>query len=302
MRRFKRLVYAWVSRKYLAGCSNYNSLEVRRGCRTKLQGRSVFAKNRIPHAPGQVFFWPGTARKFAREHGFPLVIKPNVSGFSRGSYFPIHSMRELYRAIFWAKCWWPTTVVERYLSGANYRVLAGRDGIVSAIRRYPPTVAGNGIDSIGALIDAENRIRADMGLHPVMYPAQKSGKVLRHLARQGMNFASIPEKGQRVELFHRVALSTGGVVETIDKSRVHEDNRRLFVEIVELFDANLLGIDAIFEKGIDIAHTEQECIVLEVNSRPYIKMHHYPRWGEKEDFSADLSKLDELVIEDRDIY
>ncbi len=302
MKRLKRLVYAWVSRKYLAGCSNYNSLTVRRGCRTKLQGREVFAKNRIPHAPGRVFFWPGEARKFAREYGFPLVIKPNVSGFSRGSHFPIGSMRELYRAIFWAKFWWPTTVVEQYLSGANYRVLSCRDSIVSVIRRYPPTVEGNGIDSIEALIDAENRIRAEMQLHPVMYPIQKSNKVLRHLSGQGMTFASIPEKGQRVELFHRVALATGGVVETIDMSLVHERNRRLFMDIVSLFDANLLGIDAIFEKGIGIPYTEQECILLEVNSRPYIKMHHYPRWGEREDFSATLSKLDELVIEDRDTY
>lgn len=302
MKRLKQLIYAWVSRKYLAGCSNYNSLAVRRGCRTKLQGRIVFAKNRIPHAPGRVFFWPREARKFAREQGFPLVIKPNVSGFSRGSYFPINSMGEMYKAIFWAKFWWPTTVVEGYLLGANYRVLSCRDSITSVIRRYPPTVRGNGIDSIETLIDAENRIRADMKLHPVMYPIQKSGKLLKHLARQGMTFASIPEKGRLVELFHRVALATGGVVETIDKSLVHEKNRQLFMKVVDLFDANLLGIDAIFEKGIGIPYTEQKCILLEVNSRPYIKMHHYPRWGEREDFSSALSRLDKLVIEDGDTY
>jgi len=152
------------------GCSNYNTVEVRRGCRSKAQGRAIFEKNNVPHARGKVFFWPWSAVRFAKQHGFPLVIKPNVSGYSRGSYFPIKTMGELYRAMFWAKVWWPTTIIEQYLLGSNYRVLTRDTGLVSVIRRYSPFVIGNGKDTINSLIDEENQVRKEMNLYPTIFP------------------------------------------------------------------------------------------------------------------------------------
>ena len=302
MRKIKAWVYAWISEKYMHGCSNYNTLEVRKGCRSKAQGRAVFEKNNVPHARGMIFLWPWKAHAFAKQHGFPLVIKPNVSGYSRGSYFPINSYKELYRAIFWAKVWWPTTVIEQYLKGANYRVLTERNGFISVIRRYPPFIVGNGIDTIDTLIDQENQIRKEMELHPTIFPISKNEKAQRHLRKQGLSMSSIPEKGQEVEIFHRVALAPGGVVETIDQATIPEENKLLFTNVVKMFGANVLGVDVIFEKGIEVPYTEQKCILIEVNSRPYIKMHYYPRYGKKQDFSAALAALDELEIVDKDIF
>ena len=291
MRQLKAMVYGWISEKYMHGCSNYNTLEVRKSCRSKAQGRAVFAKHGFPHARGKVFFWPWTAWRFAREHGFPLVIKPNVSGYSRGSYFPINTRSELNRAMFWARAWWPTTIIEQYLLGSNYRVLATPDDLVSVIRRYPPFVDGNGIDSIDTLIDRENSVREEMQLHPTIFPLNKGDKVVNYLRKNGLTLASVPADGERVYLYHRVALAPGGVVETIDRSTIPEQNRALFNSVVKSFDANVLGIDVIFEKGIEVPFDQQRCILIEVNSRPYIKMHHYPRYGGKEDFSEKLAEL-----------
>lgn len=302
MRKLKSMVYAWISEKYMHGCSNYNSLEVRKGCRSKAQGRAVFERNGVPHARGQIFFWPWTAARFAEEYGYPVVIKPNVSGYSRGSYFPIRNKSELYKAIFWAKFWWPKTVIEQYLLGANYRVLTARDSLVSVIRRYPPFVIGNGIDSIHKLINDENSVRKKMELHPVIFPISISDDVVKHLAKEGRTLDSVPAEGEQIELFHRVALAPGGVIETIDRETIPEENRKLFQDVVAMFGANVLGIDVIFEKGIETAYDQQKCIFIEVNSRPYIKMHYYPRYGEKEDFSAALAELDKLEIQDKDIF
>lgn len=302
MRKLKALVYAWVSERYMHGCSNYNSLEVRKGCRSKAQGRAIFAKNGVPYAKGMVFFWPWTARKFARQHGFPLVIKPNVSGYSRGSYFPINNFAELYSAIFWAKGWWPNTIIEQYLLGANYRVLTTKDNLVSVIRRCPSFVVGNGKDTIETLIDEENKIRKKMQLHPTIFPVSKGEKIVKYLKKQNLRFDSVLEDGRRVDLFHRVALAPGGVIETIDQSTIPNDNKKLFMDVVSMFGANVLGIDVIFEKGIETSFQKQKCIFIEVNSRPYIKMHNYPRYGEAEDFSAHLAKLDDLEVSDKDIF
>ncbi|MCY4226906.1 MAG: cyanophycin synthetase [Gammaproteobacteria bacterium] len=302
MRKLNSLIYAWISNRYMHDCSNYNTLAVRKSCRSKVLCRKHFEKHSFPHAAGMSFLWPWQAHCFARKHGFPVVIKPNVSGYSRGSYFPIASMKELYKAIFWAKAWWPTTIIEKYLLGANYRVLVDRENLISVIRRYPPYVIGNGQHTVAELIDEENRIRDEMQPAPTVYPISKSSRVQMHLKKQGLGFSSIPDEGQQVLLFHRVALATGGIVETIDQTQIPQVNKRFFTEVVQSFDANVLGIDVIFERGIEEPYTDQECILVEVNSRPYIKMHHYPRYGKKQDFSKALALLDALDIPDRDIF
>ena len=302
MRKLKALVYAWISEKYMQGCSNYNSVEVRRGCRSKAQGRAIFADNNVPHARGLIFFWPWTAHAFAKEHGFPLVIKPNVSGYSRGSYFPINDFKSLYKAIFLAKLWWPTTVIEQYLQGSNYRVLTTNHGIISVIRRYSPFVIGNGKDTISKLIDAENIVRQEMKLHPTIYPLAKSDQVVGHLKKQRLSLQSVPADGESIELFHRVALAPGGVVEIIEQSTIPDANKALFQNVVTMFGANVLGIDVIFEKGIETDYREQECIFIEVNSRPYMKMHHHPRYGEVENLEPFMAELDSIYIQDKDIF
>lgn len=284
------------------GCSNYNSLAVRRSCRSKEQARNKFSEHDIPHAKGAIFLNPWTAHRFAREHGFPLCIKPNVSGFSRGSHFPINNYRELWRAALWVKVWWPTSVVEQYLLGRNYRVLATRDDLASVIRRYPPFVDGNGNDDISKLIDAENDARKQLQLYPTIHPINKSGQVRQYLGRQGKSLQTTPADGERVYLFNRVALAPGGVVETVDRASIPKENEILFKRIVEVFDATVLGIDVIFEKGIECPYTEQRCIFLEVNSRPYMKMHDVPRYGAREDLSGFYASMDKLVVADSDIF
>ena len=302
VRRAKGALYAWVSRKYMAGCTNYNPLEVRRGSRSKRQAREMFAARDLPHAKGRIFTDPRDALAFGDEHGYPLVVKPNVGGFSRGSHFPIRDRKELLRAAIAVKAWWPTSVVEQYLEGANYRVLATGDEIVSVIRRYPPHVDGDGASPIAALIDRENAVRESMGLYPVIHPIEKSADVRRHLARTGRTLDTVPADGERVTLFHRVALAPGGTVETIDRATLPEENARLFTDVVRAFEANLFGVDVIFERGIEEPWTAQRTILLEVNSRPYTAMHAVPRRGEPDDLSAFHARMEALGVRDTDTF
>ena len=302
MKLLNKILYAWIDKLFLSGCSSYNSLEVRKSSRSKLQARTVFAQNDIPHAQGTIFLSPEQAYRFARQYGFPLVIKPNVSGFSRGSYFPITTFAELWKAALLAKIWWPYSVIETYLEGANYRVTVANGKIMSVIRRYPPFVDGDDTATISELIDRENAVRKEMQLYPVMHPIPKDRKIVRYIKKKGLTLASIPGSGERVILYNRIALAPGGVVEVLDKETVPEANNQLFLKILELFKANIFGIDAIFEHGIEKSYKEQKCIFLEVNSRPYLKMHDYPRYGEKEDLAHFFEELDKSEISNADIF
>jgi D-alanine-D-alanine ligase-like ATP-grasp enzyme len=302
MAALKKLIYSWVDKKFLNGCSTYNTLETRKSCRSKAQAREAFATHGIPHAKGTIFWGPFKALSFAKEHGFPICIKPNVSGFSRGSHFPIRDYKELISAILAVKVWWPTSVIEEYLEGRNYRIAVVKNDIMSLIRRYPPFVDGDGTSTISELIDKENAVRKEMNLYPVMHSISKSTQVERYLKKQNLTLESVPAKGQRVTVFNRVALAPGGIIETLDKESMHPENRELFLKLLPVFNANVLGIDAIFEKGIEHSYKEQKAIFLEVNSRPYMKMHDYPRYGEKQDLSSYYQELEKLDIKQVDIF
>ena len=298
----KRRLYAKISKKFMSGCSNYNSLNVRRGCRSKKQARDTFAANNVPHAKGKIIFGPLAAYRFVEEHGFPVVIKPNVSGFSRGSYFPIENHQQLFKALLLAKIWWPTTVIEQYLEGKNYRVVVIEGEIMSVIERFPPKVLGNGIDTIRQLVKTENKVRQEMGLFPTIHPILESDQTIKHLAKQNLTFDSIPRLDQSITLFYRIALAPGGTVNTVDKATIPEENKALFLKVLSSFNANILGIDIIMEQGIDVPHDQQKSILLEVNSRPYLKMHDVPREGLREDLSEYYKKLDNLTIAQADTF
>ena len=300
--KLKKVIYAWISKTFMDGCSNYNSLRVRKSCRSKEQAREKFQEGGIKHAQGLIFLNPFKAIKFAQQYGFPLVIKPNVSGFSRGSHFPINNYKALWKAIFLAKLWWPFTVVEQYLQGHNYRVVVANGKIMSVLERYAPFVIGDGKSTIEQLIDKENMLRKEMGLYPCMSPLQKGKQTLSFLKKSGYHLQTVPAKSENVTLFYRISLAPGGVVEVIEKSVLPEGNQTLFKDVLKLFDANILGIDVIMEKGIEIDHNEQKYIFLEVNSRPYLKMHGYPRYGKAEDLSIHFDELDKLEINQSDIY
>ena len=298
----KRWIYSGIEANFLGGCSNYNSLKTRKSCRSKKQARQMFAGHGIPHAKGAVFYGPLTPFRFVREHGFPVVVKPNVGGFSRGSHFPITSYWELFKAVVLVKIWWPSSVIETYLKGKNYRIVLVREGIMSVIRRYPPFVVGDGRASISELIDRENLARKQLGLLPVIHTIRKNAGIARYLKKQGLSFSSVPGKGERITLYNRISLAPGGVVETLEPGQVHEKNRVLLEKILPLFNANILGVDAIFEKGIDHPYTDQRAIFLEVNSRPYLKMHDYPRYGEKQNLTRFYNNLNGLAVDQKDIF
>jgi D-alanine-D-alanine ligase-like ATP-grasp enzyme len=302
MKSLKQIIYSWVDKNFLGGCSNYNSLSTRKSCRSKEQARNMFANNKIPYAKGEIFYGPVTPFRFVKKHGFPVVIKPNVSGFSRGSHFPINSYYDLFKAILLVKIWWPSSVIEQYLKGKNYRVVVVKDEIMSIIRRYPPYITGDGRLTIEELIDQENKIRKKMKLDPIIHKIKKNYMIARFLKKKNLSFLSVPQKGKMVTLYNRISLAPGGIIETLDNANMHEANKELFLKILPFFNANILGIDAIFEKGIDIAYTDQRVIFLEVNSRPYLQMHHNPRYGKKQNLSHFYDILNQLKIQENDIY
>lgn len=285
------------------GCSDYNSLNVRRSCRTKEQGKLVFDKLGIPTAKSQMFYLPFAAFAFVKKHGFPVCVKPDVSGYSRGSHFPITNNWQLLRACIMVKIWWPKSIIETYLSGRNYRIVTIKGEVMSIIQRYPPSIVGNGSDNIATLITEENNTRLAMKLSPTIKQIPENNKAIKkHLKLSNLDFSSVPEKDELVYLHHKIALKLGSTVEIIDKTTITESNLQLLQKILNHFNANILGIDVICEESVATDFEKQRCIFLEVNSRPYLRMHDVPRYGKKEDLSACYEKLDKLEVKNQGTF
>ncbi len=298
----KYWLHQFLSRFFLSGCSDYNPLKIRRACRSKAQARMAFKENNFPYAQGEIFINPISAFKFAKKNGFPLVVKPNVGGFSRGAYFPINTYMQLAKASLSVKKWWLVSIVEKYLLGKNYRIVMTKFGVMSILRRYPPFVIGDNVSDIDKLIDNENQVRKKMDLLPIIKPIPKNLAIKQYLKKQQMNLSSIPNVGQKVYLHHKISLKLGSSVEVIDKKILTKQNRQDLKKILNFFDANILGIDVICKQGIEIDFNAQVCIFLELNSRPFLAMHNKPRYGKSEDLSIFYHQLDKIQIFDHGEY
>lgn len=286
------MFYKFISKYFLSGCSDYNSLLVRQSCRAKGQGKKAFAKLGVPSAKSALFISPLTAFSFVKKHGFPVVIKPNIGGFSRGAHFPITNYKQLLFASIAVKIWWHKSIIEQYLSGENYRIVVIKERIMSVILRHPPLIVGDGKQTISALIDDENIIREQMGILPIMAYIPKNRAIKQHLSAQNLSLNSVPKQDETIVLHHKIAINLGSVVEIVDKNELSANNKAMLFDILNHFNANILGIDVICTQGLSVDFSNQNCIFLEVNSRPFLSMHDAPRYGEKEDLSDFYRQLD----------
>lgn len=298
----KRYIYKLISKYFLSGCSQYNSLSSRRKCRSKQQAKKCFKQLNIPSAKSLLFYNPFSTLFFVKKYGFPVVIKPNIGGFSRGVYFPINNYWQLLSASFLVKIWWHSSIIEQYLAGNNYRIVVLKNDIMAIVRRHPPFVIGNGYDSISTLIDTENLVRQQMGLLPTMANIPKNHPIKQYLRKQQLTLSSIIAKDTQINLHHKIALELGSIVEVIPKEQLTKANCEVLFNITNYFNANILGIDVICEQELNINFSEQKCIFLEVNSRPFLSMHDVPRYGKKEDLSPYYQKLEQYNTNKKDIF
>jgi D-alanine-D-alanine ligase-like ATP-grasp enzyme len=298
----KQFIYQFLSKYFLSDCSAYNSLKVRQNCRSKKQARSCFEQLKIPYAKGKIFINPLNVFSFVKKYHFPVVIKPNVGGFSRGAYFPIKTKWQLFKASIGVKKWWFSSVIEQYLEGKNYRIVVIKDEVMAIVRRYPPFVIGDGMQSINELINEENQLRQTMKLTPEVKLIPKNRAIKKHLKQHYYSFETVLKKQQKFYLHPKISLKLGSVVEVIKKEDLSENNKKTLLNILNFFDANILGIDVICKKDLSEDFNQQECIFLEVNSRPYLKMHDFPRYGKAEDLSLFYHQLDRLNINDKETF
>lgn len=243
--------------------------------------KELFVKAGLPHPEGDVFRDYVSALQYVRSIiGFPVVVKPSSGSLSRHTTCNIKTERELERAIQIAKKICKEFVVEKFVRGDVHRVTLVNGEVAAACSREPPNVVGDGTHSIRELIEIKNqdprrgRVRQkNVTLHRITV-SQRTTSLLN---AQNVHLDSVLSENRKIYLHDKVILAGGADIhDTTDV--MHPQNHLLFKKVSALLSARVIGIDFI-ASDISKPYYEQECAVIEVNSLPYIDMHHYPVTG-----------------------
>ncbi len=210
--------------------------------------------------------------------GYPLVIKPIDGNHGRGITVDIQNYEEALVAFHAAKEVSRRVIVEKYITGEDYRLLVINNVLVAAAKRTPAHVIGDGKSTVRELVDKVNEDpRRGYGHENVltMITINDLTKTILHDA--GYTEDSVIPEGEMLVLKDTANLSTGGTAEDVTDI-VHPANVAMAERISKIIDLDICGID-VMTSDISKPLSETGGAVLEVNAGPGFRMHLAPTTG-----------------------
>jgi cyanophycin synthetase len=248
--------------------SEHDSLTGARLAQDKFLSNQLLLRLGLPGVVHHVAADARTAARFARDIGYPVVVKPADQGKGRGITANVVDEAELMAAFARAREHSERgVIVERHVAGEDHRlaVFAGR--FRWAARRAPPRIVGDGRHTVAQLIDSENRQRTDADVAAGYVTRLALDADMRAvLAKQGLAVDDTPAPGRVVALRAIANTATGGTVTDCTAS-IHPDNRELAEAIARGLRLDAVGID-FMTPDITRSWRDVECAVLEVNRTP----------------------------------
>ena len=212
--------------------------------------------------------------------GFPLVLKPIDGNHGRGITVNIQNYDDALTAFHHAKDSSKSGViiVEKYITGEDYRLLVINNKLVAAAIRTPAHVIGDGKSTVQELIDKVNEDpRRGYGHEKVLTQITVNELTQTIIKDAGYTLDSVIKKGERLILKDTANLSTGGTAEDVTDI-VHPANVFMAERISKIIDLDICGID-IMTSDISKPLSETGGAVLEVNAGPGFRMHLAPTEG-----------------------
>jgi len=212
--------------------------------------------------------------------GFPLVIKPIDGNHGRGITVDINNYEDALVAFNHAKdsSRSGAIIVEKFITGDDYRLLVINNQLVAAAIRTPAHVVGDGKSTVQELIDVVNSDpRRGYGHEKVLTQITTNELTLTLIKAAGFTLDSVLPTEERLILKDTANLSTGGTAEDITDI-IHPANVSMAERISKIIDLDICGID-IMTTDISKPLSETGGAVLEVNAGPGFRMHLAPTTG-----------------------
>ncbi len=250
----------------------------------------------IPVPYGKVVRTEEGAREAWRAIGGRAAIKPLDGNQGKGVSLHIASEDEAAAAFRIAKEYSARVIVEEMYQGFDYRVVVVGGKLIAASKRLAPSVIGDGFTSISALVATENSdVRRGDGHEKPMTKIPLDEIALICLQKQGLSLDSVPAMGVAVALRDNTNLSTGGkAIDVTDD--VHPSVAHICERAALAIGLDICGIDLLAE---DISKPlNKNNGIVELNTAPGIRMHHFPSEGKSRDVGAAIVKM--LFPKDQD--
>ena len=210
--------------------------------------------------------------------GYPLVIKPIDGNHGRGITVDINNYEDALEAFNIAKEVSRRVIVEKYITGEDYRLLVINHNFVAAAKRTPAHVIGDGKSSIAELVEEVNKDpRRGYGHEKVLTAITINDLTKTIIADAGYTVDSVLKEGERLILKDTANLSTGGTAEDVTDI-VHPANVSMAERISKIIDLDICGID-VMTSDISQPLSDTGGAVLEVNAGPGFRMHLAPTTG-----------------------
>ncbi len=254
-----------------------SSIAVDIACNKELT-KKMLDEAAIPVPSGDLVSEPEELEKVIRKIGYPIVLKPLDGNHGKGSSINVNDMESAIIGLQHAQAYSRRVIVEKYITGYDFRVLVINHKMVAAARRVPAHIVGDGEMNIQQLIDKENLDpRRGYGHENVLTEILVDKDTNELLEKLNYTLETIPQKGEIVYLKSTANLSTGGT--SIDVTdMIHPENVTMCERISKIVGLDVCGID-IMAENLTQPLKESGGAILEVNAAPGFRMHLAPSEG-----------------------
>ncbi len=244
----------------------------------KFRTKELLSKAGIPTPDGKLVTTMVEAIQIANDLGYPVAVKPEIGNHGRGITAHVTDDKELETAFASASRIHNSVIVEKTMSGFDFRVLVINGGFVAAALREPAHVVGDGKSTIGQLTDKVNQDpRRGIGHERVLTAISIDHMSKRLLMFQGRSVDDVLPSGEKLYLKSTANLSTGGTARDVTDS-VHQDVRLMCERVARIIGMDCIGID-IVAPGLDTPLSHGTAGIVEVNAAPGFRMHLAPTEG-----------------------
>ncbi|MFY7811042.1 MAG: cyanophycin synthetase [Flavobacterium sp.] len=244
----------------------------------KEETKRMLSMASIPVADGSICVDEEDLESCIKKIGYPIVIKPLDGNHGKGASINVKNWEDAVEGLAYAKKYSRRVIVEKFITGFDFRVLIIDNKLVAAAKRVPANIVGNGKNTIQELIDETNKDpRRGYGHENVLTEILIDRDSEDLLEKYGYTLESIPPKDEIVYLKSTANLSTGGT--SIDVTEMmHPENIFLCERISRVIGLDICGVDIMAENLTQPLKENGGCI-LEVNAAPGFRMHLAPSEG-----------------------
>ena len=244
----------------------------------KDETKRMLADAAIPVAKGMCIVHEEEVKEVIEKVKFPLVFKPLDGNHGKGASINVKTEEEAIEAFHHAKKYSRKIIVEKFITGYDFRVLVINHRFIAAALREPAHVIGDGTSTIQQLIDKENKDpRRGYGHENVLTEISIDKETHDQLAKYNYTLDTILKKGDQCYLKGTANLSTGGTSTDVTDI-MHPTNIFICERISRVIGLDICGIDIMAQNLSEPLETSGG-VVLEVNAAPGFRMHLAPAKG-----------------------